>query len=343
MSSASRFSVVIASGAARRTAYLIDELARLAARGGVTVVGATREAADELVRAVARGRPATFGMSRFSLPQLAIRIAGPALAARGIAPSTPLGFEAVAARAVFDLQEARALRAFADAADTPGFPRAVARTSADLRARRVSPADVAGIAAPGADDLALVHAHIEAELASAGAADPETLFSAAAAAVAGEPWLRAPLVLLDVWWRSAAEAEFIAALVARASSTTGHLPPVRPRHRGGRSRRSAACRWCSTSRRPPTWIICGCTSSPRSPSRCARPTAAWSSSRRRARAASAWRSRGASCARPRAASPSTTWPSSCGPRATTRACSNMPSNAPACRRGSTRAPGGRIP
>lgn len=132
MSSASRFSIVVASGAARRTAHLVDELARLAARGGVTVVGATREAADELVRAVARERPATFGMSRFSLPQLAIRVAGPALAARGIAPSTPLGFEAVAARAVFNLREARALRAFAEVADTPGFPRAVARTSADL-------------------------------------------------------------------------------------------------------------------------------------------------------------------------------------------------------------------
>src|SRR5688572_24895287 len=184
MPSASRFSVVIASGAARRTAHLIEDLARLAARGGVTVVGATREAADELVREVARHRPATFGMSRFSLAQLAIRVAGPALAARGIAPSTPLGFEAVAARAVFDLQETHALGGFAEAAGTPGFPRAVARTAADLRARRVSPRDVAGTAASGADDLALVHRHIETELASAGAADPETLFSAAAAAVA---------------------------------------------------------------------------------------------------------------------------------------------------------------
>lgn len=211
--------VVIASGAARRAAHLTDELARLAARGGVTVVGATREAADELVREVARRRPGTFGISRFSLAQLAIRVAGPTLAARGIAPSTPLGFEAVAARAVFDLQEARALDAFAEAAATPGFPRAVARTSADLRARRVPSEEVARLAGSGAHELAQVHRHIEAELAAAGAADPETLFSAAAAAIAGEPWLRAPLMLLDVSWRSAAEGEFVAALVAHASST----------------------------------------------------------------------------------------------------------------------------
>jgi hypothetical protein len=220
MPDASLFSVVVASDAARRRGYAADVLSRHAARGGVTVVGATREAADELVREVACHRPATFGMSRFSLAQLAIRVAGPALAARGIAPATPLGFEAVAARAVFDLQEAQALKVLAQAATTPGFPRAVARTSADLRARRVAPGDLQAVAGPTARELALVHERLESELATAGAADPETLFTAAAAAVTGEHWLRAPLVLLDVSWRSAAEAEFVAALVAHASSVT---------------------------------------------------------------------------------------------------------------------------
>src|SRR6185295_3812219 len=122
MPDASRFSVVVASDAARRRARAAEVLSRHAGRGGVTVIGATRDAADELVREVARHRPATFGLSRFSLAQLAIRVAGPALAARGIAPSTPLGFEAVAARAVFDLQEAGALGVLAPAAGTPGFP-----------------------------------------------------------------------------------------------------------------------------------------------------------------------------------------------------------------------------
>ncbi len=214
------FPLVIAADATRRTAHAADVLSRHAVRGGVTVVGATREAADELVRTVARLGPATFGLSRFSLAQLAVRVAGPALAARGIAPSTPLGFEAVAARAVFDLREAAALRIFAEAAATPGFPRAVARTATDLRAGRVPAGEVAVALTAGAAELALVHQRLETELATAGPADAEILFSAAAAAVAGEPWLRAPLVLLDLSWRSAAEEEFVAALVAHASSTT---------------------------------------------------------------------------------------------------------------------------
>ena len=67
--------------------------------GDVLIVAASRGAADDLARTVAANRGATVGLHRFSLTQLAARIASPALAAQGVAPSSPLGREAVAARA----------------------------------------------------------------------------------------------------------------------------------------------------------------------------------------------------------------------------------------------------
>ena len=192
---------------------------------GVTIVGATREAADELARAVARAHPSTIGVSRFSLTQLAVRVAGPALAAQGVAPSSPLAFEAVAARAAFDLAQDQVLGALTAASSTPGFPRAVARTGADLRAARVSPQRVEQLQDPEAQGLARLHARMAAELSAAGAVDRDGLLSAAAVAVPGEAWLRAPLVLLDVALESEGERAFVGALLAAASTAmaTCHL------------------------------------------------------------------------------------------------------------------------
>src|SRR5262245_1913514 len=96
------------------------------------LVAASRPAADDLARNLARARGATFGVHRFSLTQLAARYAAPALARRRLAPTTALGTEAVAARAVFDATAAASLSYFAPVASMPGFPRALARTMAEL-------------------------------------------------------------------------------------------------------------------------------------------------------------------------------------------------------------------
>ena len=69
---------------------------------GVLIVSASRGAADDLARAVAVARGGAIGLHRFSLAQLAARLAAPVLAARGIAPVTFIGAEAVAARATFE-------------------------------------------------------------------------------------------------------------------------------------------------------------------------------------------------------------------------------------------------
>ena len=88
----------------------------------VLVVGASRGAADDFARSVAIRSGATIGLHRFSLTQLAARLAAPILAADGLAPATPLGSEAVSARAAFEAQRERALHTSSPVAQTPGFP-----------------------------------------------------------------------------------------------------------------------------------------------------------------------------------------------------------------------------
>ncbi len=117
-----------------------------AARGAL-LVSASRGAADDLARDVARSRGATAGLHRFSFAQLAARLAAPVLAARGIAPATMIGSEAVAARATFDALQDGGLPYFGAVADTPGFPRALARTLHD--------AAMAGVDAPALEGLPL--------------------------------------------------------------------------------------------------------------------------------------------------------------------------------------------
>ena len=97
------------------------------------IVAASRGAADDLARDAARRRGASFGWHRFSLLQLAARLAMAELARRGRSPSSPLGAEAVAARAIFDVIENGELTYFSPVVRTPGFPRALARTLGELR------------------------------------------------------------------------------------------------------------------------------------------------------------------------------------------------------------------
>ena len=97
------------------------------------IVGVSRGAADDLARTIALVRGATFGLYRFSLTQLAARLAAPLLARDGLAPTTALGAQAVAARALFDATRYSTLSYFAPVAASPRFPRASMR--GDLRSR----------------------------------------------------------------------------------------------------------------------------------------------------------------------------------------------------------------
>jgi hypothetical protein len=189
----------------------------------VLVVGASRGAADDLARAVAAAHPATLGLHRFSVAQLAARLAAPVLAARGAAPSSYLGSEAVAARATFEAQRDGALGYFEPVARTPGFPRALARTLQELRVARVDGGRLDALPL-GGPDLAALLERFDAQFAAASATDRAALFSAAIDGAGGHQFTGLPLLLLDVPVDSAVEFDFLRALVREAPTSLITVP-----------------------------------------------------------------------------------------------------------------------
>jgi ATP-dependent helicase/nuclease subunit B len=195
--------------------------------GDLLLLAASRGAADDLARSIAVELGATVGLHRFSLTQLAARLAAPVLAADRRSPATDLGAEAVAARATFESMRNDALTYFGPVAGTPGFPRALARTLQELRLAHVASLDLAALPLGGVD-LSVLLEQFEREFDSASATDRATLFAAAKGVVSdqrdGTSLLRVPLLLLDVPIDSAAEFEFVRALIDSAPATLMTVP-----------------------------------------------------------------------------------------------------------------------
>ena len=188
---------------------------------GALVVSASRGAADDLVRSVARTLGAAAGLHRFSFTQLAARLAAPVLAARGIAPATRVGSEAVAARAIFDARQQGHLGYFNDVALTPGFPRALARTLHDLAMAGVS-STALRVLPLGGSDIARLLEGFEEQFAAASATGRASLFDAArdgSAAVEG-----LPLLLLDVALESSTEFALAERLLRNAPEALITVP-----------------------------------------------------------------------------------------------------------------------
>ena len=217
------FAIVESPSAAHRLALAAAFLERFPPNQPITIVGATRGAADDLARRVAMRRGATLGLSRFSLTQLAARVAAARLAGQGVAPSTALGVEAVASRVSFDAAEGGALDYFSGVARMPGFPRALARTLTDVRLAGMAPADLVNAGRAGHDLSQLVRL-AESEMAEASTADRATLLAHAAAAVDGESFLRAPLLLLDLPVETAMDERFVRELTSVATDVLATVP-----------------------------------------------------------------------------------------------------------------------
>jgi ATP-dependent helicase/nuclease subunit B len=130
------------------------------------VVGATLDGANELARTVARDKGVAFGWHRLSISQLAFAIASPALAARGLAPLSRLGTEAIVTRLVHYLKADGRFKQYQTVADAPGFPRAVTAVIAELRSARVRSDAVKGVA----PDLMTIHGHMNARWRTATSA-----------------------------------------------------------------------------------------------------------------------------------------------------------------------------
>ena len=228
----------------------------------------------------------------------------------------------------------RAARVLADVADTPGFPRAAGANLGEVRLpglasrRRRAPA----ARTRRAESIWRSSSHeAEQELGAAAVADRATLFTAARRARGGRAVAAHPLVLLDVEWRRRRRASSLRRSWRRAcrrwppatgadddAARASGRPPAAVleecrRAGGGRCR---SIHGAPVLRGPPPQRASDGSvelfSAPGEGRECVEIA------RRILREAAA-------------ASPSTRWPSSCARPRTTRACSNMRSNAPACR------------
>jgi ATP-dependent helicase/nuclease subunit B len=218
--STSSLRIVESSESALRLREAHAWLARHAEHGAL-IVSASRGAADDLARAVAAERGGAVGLHRFSFTQLAAHLAAPVLAARGIAPATRLGAEAVAARAVFEARRAEGLAYFEPVAATPGFPRALARTLHELALARVGADRLRGLPLGGAD-LAFLLERFDEQFEVAEATDRAALFEAATEAA--NAFRGRPLLLLDVPLESSVEFSLARRLIEAASKTLITVP-----------------------------------------------------------------------------------------------------------------------
>jgi CRISPR/Cas system-associated exonuclease Cas4 (RecB family) len=212
--------VLVSPSAAERLVVARDALRACTPGSRVLIVGASRGAADDLARDVAVSVPATFGIQRLSLTQAAARTALLALAAEQTTPSTRLGAEAVAARAVFDAAQASVLRYFAPVAATPGFPRALARTLQELHLAGIGGSALSPLPLAG-PDLAWLLDRFDACFAEATSVDRAELFRTAARVMRVAHDM---VLLLDVPIDHVAEREFVAALVEHAAAALATVP-----------------------------------------------------------------------------------------------------------------------
>ncbi len=220
--------IVESAAAVERIEAASAFLAALPPAAEALVVGATREAADDLVRRVTATSGATFGIHRASLIQLAARVAASELARLGVAPTSALGADALAARVTFETFGAGALGYFAPVARFPGFAPALASTLDELRLGRIAPGTIETRGRPhGAGrDVRMLLARFEEALRAGGLADRAALYDLAAVATTGASTapVRLPTVLLDVPILTSAERAFVSALVARAPSVLVTVP-----------------------------------------------------------------------------------------------------------------------
>ena len=192
-------------------------LSNHAAQSEILIIAPTRAAAHEL--AITAFPNGCQGIHAFTLIQLAASLAAQPLGRRNLAPISRLGIEAIATRIVNAAQRAKKLRYFSPVAHTPGFPRALARTIAELRLQGVPASGLASTGAPGQDLAHLLHLY-EQELEQRSLADLPMLLGFARQEAAANPnrFTGLPLLLLDLTVESQSHEKLLAALIEKSPS-----------------------------------------------------------------------------------------------------------------------------
>src|SRR5271166_4135680 len=177
-----RCEIVSSPRASERIRAAAAFLEALPAGTEALVIAASREAADDLVRRISLRRGATFGIHRLTLNRLAGLLASDHLHRQSLAPAAGLVIEAITARVVHRLKGTGALAYFEPVIDRPGFPRALARTIAELRLNRILPDALRGKGG-AADALASALDEFQIEMDSAKLADRAAILTAATEAL----------------------------------------------------------------------------------------------------------------------------------------------------------------
>jgi ATP-dependent helicase/DNAse subunit B len=206
--------LIIDASAAARLGAADEFVRRFAPATEIVVVASTRGAADDFVRRVVITGRAAFGLHRFSLTQLASRLARRPLADDGRVAITGLAQEAMATSTTFMVLKEGGLPYFKPVATFPGFARSVASTITELRLAGVVERELAS-GSVSASDVARLFSTFDAQLDEHRASDIADLFQVASDAAADPdgPLQGAPLLLLDVPIRSAAESMFVRGLL----------------------------------------------------------------------------------------------------------------------------------
>jgi ATP-dependent helicase/nuclease subunit B len=215
-----RVRLVCSAAAAERLA-LVHETLSVSAVADWLVLAASHTVADEVVRDACVGLGAVAGRHRMGIAELALRLATPRLAAVGATPTSPLGFEAVVARALGVLRASGQLGRLAAADEHPGFLGALAATLLEVRLAGLPAADLTGCGALGPDLARCAH-EVDKALTELGQADRALLLRWALDALeAGASPLPTrpdvPLVVVDPPCTSRLDTAFVAAVVERAS------------------------------------------------------------------------------------------------------------------------------
>ena len=181
----------------------------------IIVLAPTRAGANEL--ALIAFEHGCQGIHALAITQLAANLAARSLAQGKLAPISQLGTEALANRIVHAAQQAGELKYFGPVAQTPGFPRAAAKTIAEVRLEGIDLRDLAASGPPGADIARLMQRY-ERELEERSLVDfPTLLHLAAEEAIGGRHrFLGLPLVLLGLAVESLSHERLLTALVEKS-------------------------------------------------------------------------------------------------------------------------------
>lgn len=206
VSTAARARLAVAGGRLRECLETGDE---------VLLLAPSRGAADDLLRGLTGTGGGLLGVHAMSFRQWAREAAALDLAAGGLRPITPLGSEAIAARAARLAAADGELERLSPVAAMPGFARSLAATLGELRAAGV-PAS-ALMDGDGTRDLGRLLERFTREMERFALADRSAVLRLAAEAVAeGRAIVPPRSVWLDLSVRSRAQADVLGALAARS-------------------------------------------------------------------------------------------------------------------------------